>query len=91
MIVLDGLVCLLLVRFLLPSHRFLRTLCSQSLYHKARATFRPELFSQAEQNAARLELRDVPTRAGDERADRDRAAQRPRPRQGDCQHFMTRP
>lgn len=57
MIVLDGLVCLLLVRFLLPSHRFLRTLCSQSLYHKARATFRPELFSQAEQNAARLELR----------------------------------
>jgi hypothetical protein len=55
--VLDGLICLLLVRFVLPSHRFLRSCCSQTLYRKARATFRPDLFERAEQNADRLGLR----------------------------------
>ncbi|TSD99858.1 site-specific integrase [Skermania sp. ID1734] len=54
---LDALLCLMLVRFILPSHRFLRTLQSKNLYTKARATFRSDLFAQVEQKARELELR----------------------------------
>lgn len=48
---IDALGCLMLIRFILPSHRLLRTLSSPILYGKARAVFRPDLFALAEQNA----------------------------------------
>ncbi|GAA3140370.1 hypothetical protein GCM10020255_016830 [Rhodococcus baikonurensis] len=54
---IDALGCLMLIRFILPSHRLLRTLSSPVLYGKARATFQPDLFALAEQNAQRLQIR----------------------------------
>lgn len=54
---LDALGCLMLIRFVLPSHRFLRHLSSPVLYGRARATFRPDLFAQVEQKADELQLR----------------------------------
>ena len=56
-VILDAFGALMLVRFILPSHRFLRTLSSPILYGKARATFRPDLFQLAEQKADQLQLR----------------------------------
>jgi hypothetical protein len=47
------------VRFILPSHRFLRTLSPSLLYSKARATFRPDLFARAKQKAQDLQLRKI--------------------------------
>ncbi|WP_222123597.1 site-specific integrase [Cellulosimicrobium sp. TH-20] len=55
--ILEALTCLMLVRFLLPSHRFLRTLASSKLYRLARSTFRPELFALVNENADHLRLR----------------------------------
>lgn len=54
---LDALVCLMLVRSIVPSHRFIRTLRSKNLYTGARATFRPDLFARVEQRAEELGLR----------------------------------
>lgn len=54
---IDALGCLMLIRFILPSHRLLRTLSSPILYGKARAAFRPDLFALAEQNAEKLHIR----------------------------------
>lgn len=54
---LTALSCLILVRFILPSHQFLRTLSSKRLNSGARATFRPDLFARVEEKADELKLR----------------------------------
>jgi integrase len=49
--------CLLLVRLIRPSYRFLRNLSAATLYTRARESFRPDLFARAEQHADRLGVR----------------------------------